>query len=86
MDYGSVNGYLHFKQPQDVVDRVQARHGRDAHEVGHVHEGLGAERAEFGILRKQVSVFEQLRGQKLLLLELESETLDLLFSVIVKLV
>ena len=54
MDDGGVHWDLHLEKPQDVVDCVQASDGRDAHEVGHVDQGLGLEHPELTVAGEQV--------------------------------
>ena len=69
MHYGGIHGDLHLEQPQDIVDSVEARDWRDAHEVGHVDQRLRLEHAELSILCEQVSILKKVCGKELVLLE-----------------
>ena len=56
VDQGSIDWDLLLEEPKYIVNRVQTRDRRDAHEVCHVHESLGSEHAELAIPGEQATV------------------------------
>lgn len=66
---GRIHGNLDFEEAQNVVDCIEACHGRNAHEVGHVDQRLRLKQVESSVLREQLAVLEQICRQELILLD-----------------